>query len=309
MAKVFNILRRKNIDDEDYILKYYHESWRAYNKDIKGGFFAIFNEFKDMHLKDIEAGALKLYIYFGLHANNKNGESWHSVETIAEYFDVQTRTVDYWIESLVKRNLIYRDKKNHRTVTTYLIPYSDTLMKAIPRRRHQTDNDDLIADIVQVVNGAEKITGKIKGVYHLFQWRTHKGVPCKKDNIQWIFIVTERANGIRVGHYYSLKASIGLGVDRLELDDIYIFESTFKFNRVPLTGFALPHNYQLDEMKNRENTLELIEDLSKVKSEDIKDFPKLQYGKISEVLKAHEDEINTDKIKSQGRKGEEVTDE
>jgi hypothetical protein len=300
MARVFNILKSVKSYSEGFVLNKYHESWRLFNKEGKNGFFAIFNEFEDKHLKDIEAGALKLYIYLGIHSNNTNGESWHSVETIAAFFDVQTRTVDYWVSNLSKRNLIYRAKSNHKTATTHLLPYSDTLLKVQPTHRYQFDSDELIANIVHRIEISANVTGKIKGVYHLFQWKTKVGIPIKEDNTQWLFIITERTNGIRVGSYYGFKTSIDFGVSKLELDDVYVFESVFKFNGVPLTGIAIPHTHQIEELKNRGHIREVIEDLSNLTEDNLKEFAILQYGEISKTLNIIDDSANTEETKTPG---------
>jgi DNA-binding MarR family transcriptional regulator len=300
MGKIFNILRSVSFEDDDATLKNYHSAWRTYNKDTSEPFFAVFKQFEDKHLKDIEPGALKLYIYFGFHANNSNGSSWHSIQRIAEHFVVKTRTVDYWIEDLVKRDLIYRDKNGHKTVTTYLLPYSDTLMKAEPRKRHKNEDDKLLNDIVGVIKSAAHIVGNIKGIYHLFQWRTKKGVPTKTNNIQWLFIVTQRDNGVKVGHYYTLHSSTDYGVNKLDIDDPFIFDSNFKYEDSAITGIAIKHTPQIDEPKNRKDILEIIEDLSRLESADIENYPKLNYGKISDLLPDDEIEEDTEENLNKG---------
>lgn len=294
MTKIFNILKSVSFEDDTTTLKNYHSAWRKYNKETNEPFFAIFNQFKEKHLHSIEGGALKLYVYFGYHANNRNGDSWHSVEKIAEYFNVQTRTVDYWIEDLVKRKLIYRVKDGHKTVTTYLLPYSDTLMRATPRHRYKNDCDGLLKDIIGVIDSASDIVGEIKGVYHLFQWKSKKGEPTKKDNIQWLFIVTQRENGVKVGHYYNLQASSNYGVSKLYIEDAFIFDSTFKYKGKNITGIAIKHTPQIDDTKNRKCILEIIDDLSKLSDEDLNNYPKLEYGKIETFLKEELLERETD---------------
>lgn len=120
-------------DDEQVALKSYYASWRSFNKDTEEPFFALYEGFKNQHLATLESGPLRLFLYFGFHSKNQTGDSWHSISTIAEFFNTQTRTVDNWIKTLVDKGLIYRVRKGHRSHTTYIIPYSDTLIQAKPK--------------------------------------------------------------------------------------------------------------------------------------------------------------------------------
>lgn len=98
--------------------------WRAENRERRLGFYPIYNTFKDSHLAEISGGALKAYIYFGIHSNNKTGECWHSVETIGEFFGVDARTVKKWVSELEERRLIIRYQKGFKRVAnTFLLPY------------------------------------------------------------------------------------------------------------------------------------------------------------------------------------------
>src|SRR5690606_15562531 len=121
-------------------------------------------------LSELDSGPLKLYLYFSHAAKNEYGHSWHSIQTIADYFGTQTRTIDNWIRSLVDKNLIYRAPKGQKSYTTYLIPFSDTLISHPAPRKYATDNQELLNDLVEYIQGLESIYGKIVGVHHLFQW-------------------------------------------------------------------------------------------------------------------------------------------
>ncbi|MGN7170848.1 helix-turn-helix domain-containing protein [Paenibacillus cellulositrophicus] len=101
-----------------------HQSWKKKNHANRVGFFPIFNDFKYTHLSEISGGALKAYIYFGVHANNNTGECWHSAEKMGQYFGVDIRTIKKWIAELEERNLIERIQVGyHRVANTFLIPY------------------------------------------------------------------------------------------------------------------------------------------------------------------------------------------
>lgn len=89
------------------------------------GYFPIFQSFKEEFLlRNLSGNALKLYIYLGLHAGNKTGETWVTIENIAKYFEKSPRAVSYWIEELVDSKLIDRIQlKYNESSHTFLIPY------------------------------------------------------------------------------------------------------------------------------------------------------------------------------------------
>lgn len=103
-----------------------YQQWKT-KRIEEPGWFPIFIEIKNNHfLKDISGNALKLYIYFGLHSKNSTGVSWHSLETIGEYFNKSPRTISHWIEELKKAGLIDRIQIDRSTTAiTFLKPYSE----------------------------------------------------------------------------------------------------------------------------------------------------------------------------------------
>jgi len=90
-----------------------------------GGYFVIFNTFKDdYYLRDISGGAVKLFLFFGLSGKNDTGESYYTVEELAAYFKKSKRTIESWIKELENRFLIKRMQKGLNSVAyTYLLPY------------------------------------------------------------------------------------------------------------------------------------------------------------------------------------------
>lgn len=101
-----------------------HERWKKGNYSKKVGFYPVFKDFKYTHLADISGGALKAYLYFGLHSNNDTGECWHSTERMSEFFGVDIRTIKKWITELEERKLIYRVQIGfNRAANTFLLPY------------------------------------------------------------------------------------------------------------------------------------------------------------------------------------------
>lgn len=101
-----------------------YKSWKKKMKIEGQPFFMIYKTFQNEHLADISGGALKLYMYLGFQSNNFTGESWHSVETIADYFGNDPRTVQKWFKELEDRHLIQRVQRGYKWISnTFLLPY------------------------------------------------------------------------------------------------------------------------------------------------------------------------------------------
>ncbi|MEC2393940.1 hypothetical protein BK709_19550 [Bacillus thuringiensis serovar shandongiensis] len=111
--------------DEAKMLKREHYEWRDMNFTIKNGFFPVFHEFKDC-LQHLSGGAVSLFIYLGLNSNNKTGECYHSIETMANFFDKSTRTISQWLKELEENELIVRIQLEFNGVShTFLRPYGE----------------------------------------------------------------------------------------------------------------------------------------------------------------------------------------
>ncbi len=102
-----------------------YEIWKKDNFNNKTGYFVIFQNLKNKDfLKSISGSALKLYIYLGLHAKNYSGECNVTINTMAEYFNKDERTISYWIRELEDLGLIERIQfKIKEPAHTYLRPY------------------------------------------------------------------------------------------------------------------------------------------------------------------------------------------
>lgn len=114
-----------------------YTNWKNEMRDNKAPFFLIYKSFQHEHLRDISGGALKLYLYLGFHANNFTGECWHSVESIADYFGNDKRTIQKWFKELEELNLITRIQKGYKWVAnTFLLPYEN-----IERKGENKENE------------------------------------------------------------------------------------------------------------------------------------------------------------------------
>ncbi|MDU6361710.1 MAG: helix-turn-helix domain-containing protein [Clostridiales bacterium] len=102
-----------------------YKSWKQSKLNNNSGFFIIYNDMKDKNiLREISGNAFKCYTFLGIVSKNDTGESWYTIESIANYFQVSTRTVSNWIKELENYNLIRKLQFEPNTVShTYLQPY------------------------------------------------------------------------------------------------------------------------------------------------------------------------------------------
>lgn len=287
MAKLrFNLIRSIPAEDEkEERIKEYHLAWRKTNSNSNASFVPIFNSFRDSHLATLEPGALRLYLFFAIAANNQFGNSWYSIESIAKFFDAQPRTVNNWIKILVEKNLIYREQNGKKSHTTYLIPYSNTIIKHQLKKNFRKDDQSVLETFVNKIKGYEFLYGPIIDVLHFFQWKTDNKKKPIKEGSQWLFIITKRPDGVLTAHNYSLKNSNDLGVSELIMDgsDIGTFVSPFMYQGNNIRGLVLKHEIKLTD-NNTGVVLRLIEDLAKAEAWDWDEHPILTYGKITDLL-------------------------
>lgn len=105
-------------------LKKEHSEWRNKKFSNKDGFFPVFYDFKE-YLSELSGGAVSLFIYIGLHANNQTGECYHDLERIANHFDRSTRTISSWFKELEDAGLIERLQLKLNGVShTFIRPYT-----------------------------------------------------------------------------------------------------------------------------------------------------------------------------------------
>lgn len=277
------------VDEVEEAIKEYHSSWRRTIKNSNTPFVPIFAGFKERHLATLEPSALRLYLYFAFAANNEYGNSWHSIETIANYFNTRTRTVNNWIKILVDKNLIYREQKGKRSHTTYLIPYSNTIIKHHLKKNFKEDNQDVLEAFIQRIKEYEFMYGSIVDVFHFFQWKTDDKKKPIREGLQWIFIITKRPDGVLIGHNISLKNSNDFGVNKLVIEeaDIGTFTSPFKFQGNNIRGLVLTHEIKVVN-SNAGSVLQLIEDLAKTENLDWDEYPKFEYGKLADLIPEEE---------------------
>ena len=84
--------RFKNIET-DLLSTFYRNATNKSNKKFR--FAKVDGKFTAFlpHLKD---GAVKLYLYYAIAANNETGESWHSIDTISQKLGATERSIGKW---------------------------------------------------------------------------------------------------------------------------------------------------------------------------------------------------------------------
>lgn len=283
MKKGFKILPVNPYENKDKTIKEYYYSWREFNKgndESKETFAMLYTSFvKNGYLSRLDGGSIKLYLFFCFNANNNNGDSWYSIPKIAEYFSVQTRTVDKWIKTLVENQLIYREQTNKKSFTTYLVPYSTTLIKAQTKVTYTEDSQEIISDILNSLEKRKDIFGELVNVFHIYQWKSSKS----KESIQWVLFITKRKNGVLVGHYYKLKNTDNRIVTLKPIKDTRFFNSQFKYKENPIIGIALNNEVNI-QSNSYEAIKDLIEELAVV---NLSDMPSEQF---IEFIQAPEEE-------------------
>lgn len=292
MTSGFRLTSRLSTADKmDKALKDYYRSWREQNRQSKSGFMILDNSFKDKHLSTLEPGPLRLYLYFSFSAKNDLGFSWHSIAKMAEFFETQTRTIDNWIKVLVDKDLIYRAKKGNKSHTTYLIPFSNTIIKHPVQRNRDNDSQEVLDDLITTIEEQNFLYGDIIKAFHLFQWTSKTGKAVTRDSsTQILLIISKRENGVLIGHTHVLRKSIKLGVNQLSIEEPYIFNSPFRFEGENLIGLAFPPTPSFESSASLKVTLDLIKELAENDDFIIKDRPKLEYGNKDDFLPVVDEE-------------------
>lgn len=113
------------------------------------------------HLKD---GALKLYLYYALVANNETGESWYSIDTISKKLGATERSISNWNNQLEDLGLIYRTSTGKKSKATFVLPLTGFALKMTIQQIEQVISElDLYG-----VNVYTKVFGKIQSLTKLY---------------------------------------------------------------------------------------------------------------------------------------------
>lgn len=262
---------------EDNIYEKQYKNWKLnMDKDrLNGKFFILYKDF-EKHLKDISSGALKLFLYYGFHAKNDTGLSYHSIERCSEYFNVSEKTINNWNKELLSRGLIYRKSKGNKlNKTTYLLPFSMNIMSIQNSEIQSLINNESF----------ENAFGQAVKAFHLFQFR--RSSTSKEYNVPYntIVVVYEKiytpinsnsAEGKTVKHITAIEFKLDddvykdIKVDSSLLNDrISLFNTTVDFSKyipnldIEIQGIAVKTNINIDTSfdENLKNMHWLINEL------------------------------------------------
>ncbi|PGD90319.1 helix-turn-helix domain-containing protein [Bacillus wiedmannii] len=101
-----------------------YSDWRDELHEMNKPFFMIHSDFKYQYLKEISGGALKLFVFLGLHSKYNTGESWYTIEEVSRFFEKDQRTVAKWFKELEDMGIIFRGQTGfNRKANTFLRPY------------------------------------------------------------------------------------------------------------------------------------------------------------------------------------------
>ena len=78
------------------------------------------------HLTD---GAVKLYLYYAIVANNETGESWYSIDTISKKLGATERSIGNWNNQLEDMGLIFRTSTGKKSKATFVLPLTGFAVK------------------------------------------------------------------------------------------------------------------------------------------------------------------------------------
>lgn len=102
-----------------------YKTWIKTCKESIEPFFIILKRFMD-HWCFLSAGAIKLYIYFGIYMDKKKGFFYRSLDTISNDLNVSKRSISKWFKELEELNLIKRQQLFlNKSSCTYMLPLID----------------------------------------------------------------------------------------------------------------------------------------------------------------------------------------
>jgi hypothetical protein len=126
-------------------------------------FARIDSNFK-LFLPYLKDGAIRLYLYYALAANNKTGESWHGVETVSESLRITDRSIVNWNKELEDLGLIYRSSRGRKSKSTYLLPLTGFSVKMSISKINQIFTELRLFDS----NEMTKVFGKFRLLTKLY---------------------------------------------------------------------------------------------------------------------------------------------
>lgn len=228
------------------------KTWKDQNHSSNNIFFPIFKEFLDYHLKNLSSGATRLYLFLGIKAK-PTGDSWYSVKSMADYFEVRTRTIDNWLQELEDAGLIYRERTSISS-RTYLLPYSVNIFQVKPSK--EKNAYDVLKKALAEANLRISMVGPVYQVFHFFQWVDETLGSC----IQSIAVLTKKTykngppkiTGFVYADHFNTPENI---IDTPHINSVRRFTSNIVYDGINIIGLAIEKDDKLTSVKNQKEAL------------------------------------------------------
>lgn len=155
-----NETRFRNVE-KDLLTMFHSSGTGKSNRNFR--FAKVDSHFVDFlpYLKD---GAIKLYLYYAVAANNDSGESWHSIDTISKNLCATERSIGNWNNQLESLGLIFRTSTGKRSKATFVLPLTGFAVKMSANQIEQA----LTEMNLYIANEHTRVFGKVQSVTKLY---------------------------------------------------------------------------------------------------------------------------------------------
>ena len=152
--------RFKNVETD--LLATFHRT--ATGKTNKAFRFAKVDSNFTAFLPYLKDGAVKLYLYYAIVANNETGESWYSIDTISQKLGATERSIGNWNNQLEDLGLIYRTSNGRKSKATFVLPLTGFAIKMNLQQIVQVLDDLNLYE----TNSYTKVFGQVQTVTKLY---------------------------------------------------------------------------------------------------------------------------------------------
>lgn len=143
-----------------------HKIWKEGEKKAIRKYYLLFNGI-DKYLPFI-GKAMPLYTLYCLYSKNETGESFHGIEGLKNDLMVSDRTINNWNKQLEKLGLIKRIGGQGKSTHTFILPTRDYIDSKF---YFKWEDDNILADIKDILIKYRQIDFTECNIYHSFEWR------------------------------------------------------------------------------------------------------------------------------------------
>lgn len=155
-----------NSNRESSLFVEQHKIWKEGEKTAIRKYYLLFNGI-DKYLPFI-GKAMPLYTLYCLYSKNETGESFHGIEGLKNDLMVSDRTINNWNEKLEDLGLIKRIRGQGKSTHTFILPTRDYIDSKF---YFKWEDDNILADIKDILIKYRKIEFTECNIYHSFEWR------------------------------------------------------------------------------------------------------------------------------------------